>query len=160
MSSSFEYSSFTPLIVLSTIVRPFYVYFEPAPLMSGRALEDLSVRELKEYLAEREINFTGYLEKSDLVRLARGELAPSNVTTDAFLHQQFGAASALAAEFELEVRSWSVKQLRDQLRRIGIDYSKAIEKDELVALVLDGANRAVHVLKAEFSEPSDNVLEC
>ena len=129
--------------------------------MSGRSLEDLSARELKEYLSERGIGFSGYLEKSDLVKLAKGELEPSSGCVDAFMQQQFGSASALAAEFELMVRSWSVKQLKSHLHKAGIDSSAALEKEELVVLVLEGGpGRAMRVLQAEYAEPSDTVLEC
>ncbi len=124
-------------------------------------LDAMTVSELKAHLDNHGLDYSGYLEKTDLIKLARGQLPPCESKADPFFAAQFGSASALAAQFQMKVEQWSIKQLKAHLDKIGRSYAGVFEKQELVALVLEGArNKTAKELEVEFSEPSESVLEC
>jgi hypothetical protein len=127
----------------------------------GDEFDSMTVAELRTFLDSKSLDYSGYREKTELVQLARGLIPPSAASIDPFLTSQFGTASALFTEFEMKVKSWSIKQLKAHLDTLGISYSGIFEKEALIQLVLEGSrDKTVHALKADFSEPSESILEC
>ena len=83
--------------------------------------ERLSVKELKDYLEEHNVNYAGCFEKRELILLAQGKIDPAKGTLDKLYNRVFGACAAMMSEYEERVRSMTIKELKALLNQRGID---------------------------------------
>eukprot|EP00051_Salpingoeca_urceolata_P030316 m.492560 g.492560 ORF g.492560 m.492560 type:complete len:170 (-) comp33083_c0_seq1:25-534(-) len=141
-------------------------YVNTAELEAAR-YDSMSVRELKQLLVECGIDPSGCIEKEELRRLAKGTLVQGDVApvpggaggVDVFLKGMLGSGPAMAADFELRVREFSIKQLKAHLQSRGIDTTGCVEKDDYLELALKGIGDTKPTKELGTHEVADHLLE-
>ena len=102
------------------VCKPAAASAVPPTMTSPAAISRMRVKELKGHLTAVGVDHSGALEKSELVALAMAQVR--------------GSTSATEEVSAKDPEQLSMRELERQLAAMGVDYSDAIDKEELVEL--------------------------